>query len=105
MMGSRIVESGAAAARSEMVFWHHVGTKHSVLFTLLYRGKQLAHGIALSLRIWRIVLCRYPLARVQEAPELREAIHFAFEFCCRGVAEPGAAPLPNYQFPSKMPPL
>ena len=90
--------------------WHQVGTKHPVLFTLLYRAKQLAHGIALPLRIWRIDLRRYPLARVREAPELPEAIHLAFECCrlafecCRrGVPELGAAPLPNCEFASKMP--
>jgi hypothetical protein len=86
-------------------FGTSVGTKHLVLFTSLTRGKQRAHGIALSLRIWRIDLCRYPLARVQEAQELRGAIHFAFECCRRGVPEPGFAPLPNYEFASKMPQL
>ena len=86
-------------------FGTSVGTKHPVLFTLLSRGKHLAHGTALSLSIWRIDLCRYPLARVQEAPELPEAIHFAFEFCRRGVPEPGSAPVPSYEFASKMPQL
>lgn len=80
-------------------------TKHPVLFTLLYRAKPLAHGIALPLRIWRIDLRRYPEARVQEAPELPEAIHLAFEFCRLGVPELGAAPLPNCEFASKMPQL
>ena len=83
--------------------WHHA----LALFTVLSRGKHFVHGTALSLSIWQIALCRYPLARVQAAPELPEAIHFAFDRVAPidpGSAhgptqpsdDPGSAPVPNY---------
>ena len=83
--------------------WHHA----LALFTVLSRGKHFVHGTALSLSIWQIALCRYPLARVQAALELPEAIHFAFDRVAPidpGSAhgptqpsdDPGSAPVPNY---------
>jgi hypothetical protein len=85
-------------------FGTSIGTKHAVLFTLFTRGQPFAHGTALSLSIWRIDLGRYPLARVQAAPELPEALYLAFGFGgCVVPIEPGSAAVPNYYVASKMP--
>ena len=89
--------------------WHHA----LALFTVLSRGKHFVHGTALSLSIWQIDLCRYPLAKVQVAPELPEAIHFAFDRVApidpgsaplptQASDDPGSAPVPNYHVASKM---
>ena len=89
------------------MFWHQLGTKHPVLFTLLTRGQPFAHGTAVSLSIWQIDLRRYPVARVQAAPELPEALYFAFDrvapidpgsahVLIQPVDDPGSAPVPNY---------
>jgi len=74
-------------------------------FTLLYCREHLAHGTVWSLSKWQTDLSRYQGTRVQAALEQPEAKYLGFEFCRRGVPEPGAASLQGYQLLSKMPPL
>ena len=82
-------------------FGTSIGTKHPVLFTFLSGGRHLAHGTALSLRIWRTDLYRYQATRVKMVRERPEA--FAFEFGGRVASvEPGFVPPPNDEAASKM---
>ena len=73
--------------------------RHGVL------AQHLAHGTVWSLSKWQTDLSRYQGTRVQAALEQPEAKYLGFEFCRRGVPEPGAASLQGYQLLSKMPPL